>query len=1251
MEKGQVIYGRNNSYRIEEQLRTGLYATGYKAVNLKTGEPVVVKQAPGKSPLEEARVRLKQEASILSTIERAETVKGTHFVIRLLDDHDTPDDYWQVQEMAPGVTLESFLVDRRPEDEQDIITDFILDWRLISEDEVLDVFTQVAQMLMIVHESRLLYLDFKPDHVFVERALEGERVKVKVIDWNVAEVMPSGPAADERRQQDLAKLCGLMSWVFLGKGTDADSLEARLRSPDGKILSFGTQLILRRAFHATPRHRYTKAADLRTDLQGHLEDWHRPVAGAGGLLDEAKPYSHDPSIESMRHVLILGDLALRKEPDNPEAKGLWEEAQKSIRDAVKRQLTLALSDIGSGQYLAARTKYEDARILAPDSDVLRWGLLIVAAAETRGITKDLSDRLRDAAKALADDKWADARQALKEAMAYTTDEPLKERIRFVSADIFATEKALKARSALDSGDVETGLRLAEEALRESSDNVLAQQVQTEAESQIKQGCQRGEEHLQRGEYEAAINALRELPGDRANHLRQEAKSMAGYNTAASIALEKEDWETAIEAANQALTMAPGSEEAKKYLDEAIGKKQTLALNLCKQAMAVFDNAGFSSATQRIDEAFRLYPAHAGIQEAHSRIHAVADLSEEIQRTLGGEPSSSAPYASIISKLENSPYRDNTALKRYLAQATAKKAYWSDFESLQADLRAAHSLADIQALRKKLTPLLERYPADPQIDGLKMTAAGKYWDLILEDIRQLTGRAASPADWSNVFGKLDELKRENPPAGWASRAEQADREAKEGYIGSTVKAIYAALQNDAPNEATGLLTRLKDSGLGAESHVREAERAINAYEGRHGHLVKAEELLKEASWREEQLSTAKAILAGLQASVGDGGVGYRNSEAQQVEAGLRRRIEELDVLASINSSVNKLESITSRLESRVSEIGEKGTKPSEPPVPSGEEERVRGWDRTALIWGLFVAALVAAEVWALRSMLTSAVMASSGNLLFILVLLAAAVSVLVIWFVWQVLEIAEVGRLIWEIPLWVKVVLVAIPLVIVTAVIVAPYVPQVVRGALGVSPTSTTPSPTRTPRPTLEPTLRSPAVTPGPTLTPTATAPAVPTPTKTPMRKAGTLKPGRDATLFAGPQPTPGERSLGTLTASKAITVPLFVEITEGENLSQVRYKVTVVGRLSYNRFITAEKKPARSALTSQPQPLVTFQGALRSVSIPDPDPSLVYAEIGKLKVNTPVRITGWEPDSEEWEWALVEVDGYLEAGAVNLEPN
>ncbi len=157
--QGRVIKER---YRLQERLGQGGMGSVWRAEDLNLHIDVAVKLIdPNFAESAEARARFEREALA------AAQLRSMH--IALITDHgvdgETP---YIVMELLRGESLAARLHSRT----------------VLSFDETLSVFSQIAEALAFAHERRIVHRDLKPDNVFIV----SERTKelVKVLDFGVA---------------------------------------------------------------------------------------------------------------------------------------------------------------------------------------------------------------------------------------------------------------------------------------------------------------------------------------------------------------------------------------------------------------------------------------------------------------------------------------------------------------------------------------------------------------------------------------------------------------------------------------------------------------------------------------------------------------------------------------------------------------------------------------------------------------------------------------------------------------------------------------------------------------------------------------------------------------------------------------------------------------------------------------------------------------------------------------------------------
>ena len=290
----------------------------------------------------------------------------------------------------------------------------------LDEKLALDTGLQYAQMLEVLHAADISCPDRKADDLYWDASTQ----RLTVLDWNV--VKQGRDSMDPA--QDLYIFGSL--WYQLVTGSLPSPVDERLRRPleehpNWEKVSYGLQMILRKALSPDPQWRYQSSTELRDAIQQQREDFGRPASDllrdAQDWLRQAKvPYgagvealykaegarfynereaeqSLQLSVTRIRELqksrdeaLRLADLARRRQVGGAEA--VWLEAQ-DLRKGLVELVENGSRRVRMVQYTAALQwlKVAEEAVAEDRSELLklrRWQAL--ADAGQAAMTQDLS---------------------------------------------------------------------------------------------------------------------------------------------------------------------------------------------------------------------------------------------------------------------------------------------------------------------------------------------------------------------------------------------------------------------------------------------------------------------------------------------------------------------------------------------------------------------------------------------------------------------------------------------------------------------------------------------------------------------------------------------------------------------------------------------------------------------------------------------------------------------------------------------
>ncbi|MGF1487004.1 MAG: serine/threonine protein kinase [Prochloraceae cyanobacterium] len=160
---------KNGKYLIDRELGQGGFGVTYKAIELKTDEPVVIKtlkKSSGESAHQDKlRKQFLQEANRLFECKHSNIVRYRTF----FEEKKQP---FIVMDYIPGSTLDELVIPNNP----------------LLEATAIEYTKQIAEALKIVHRKGLLHRDIKPQNLI----LHSETKQVVLIDFGISREFSQG---------------------------------------------------------------------------------------------------------------------------------------------------------------------------------------------------------------------------------------------------------------------------------------------------------------------------------------------------------------------------------------------------------------------------------------------------------------------------------------------------------------------------------------------------------------------------------------------------------------------------------------------------------------------------------------------------------------------------------------------------------------------------------------------------------------------------------------------------------------------------------------------------------------------------------------------------------------------------------------------------------------------------------------------------------------------------------------------------
>ncbi|MFB0547071.1 MAG: protein kinase [Anaerolineae bacterium] len=449
IEKGTVLRGFHDEYRIEGVLGTGQYAVVYRARARGTGRPVVVKVSrPPQVDDGRGRTRVISEAAVLTRLKTITKAKAAVLLWESLSPQ--PEGEVHVEEWAEGTPLHH-LLKQGPLPEEDFLT----------------IAQQFCQLLEALASHGIAYRDVKLDHIFWDGR------QIKVIDWNIAVL----DADEEMIREDFHRFCHLLPQMCVGEEGNIDAALTLTEEVDSaqKALSYGTGLIVRRATELG----YEGPQELREALEeqiGLFKDRTDLLQRAEQALEE------DPE----RALNYLHVYLKREEAVDERVTRLWEEMAGQARMTSEAAFRSGIQFAKRGLWDQAIESLEQARPLM-EGEAKRWaGELCSWAQELESLGIDQGD-LKEIFARIEEEDWGGMAEGLAEMRQRLTTgadergEALAEAIEGVEGEVRAEELAVRAEEALTQ-DERRAIDLAHQALQANKGNVRAKRVKTKAQA-------------------------------------------------------------------------------------------------------------------------------------------------------------------------------------------------------------------------------------------------------------------------------------------------------------------------------------------------------------------------------------------------------------------------------------------------------------------------------------------------------------------------------------------------------------------------------------------------------------------------------------------------------------------------------------------------------------------------------------------------------------------------------------------------
>ncbi|MCK6583968.1 MAG: hypothetical protein HUU11_07880 [Anaerolineales bacterium] len=193
--------------------------------------------------------------------------------------------------------------------------------------EVIVMALQLLDVMQYLHtKHRYAYMDWKPEHIY----WNGQRKRVKLIDWNVTSKLGDGPGVTQNIRDDLRLFCGAALYVSL-TFVDPDDPTNPIGPRPTKDLASPVPEIRQRYWTDEPDF-YQRNTMLDEKIKAIIQKGLDPKQGFVSI-EELKTTLFDYAEQELG--LMKAELTLQSEPASPYFKAISEVrmAQQKLLDA------------------------------------------------------------------------------------------------------------------------------------------------------------------------------------------------------------------------------------------------------------------------------------------------------------------------------------------------------------------------------------------------------------------------------------------------------------------------------------------------------------------------------------------------------------------------------------------------------------------------------------------------------------------------------------------------------------------------------------------------------------------------------------------------------------------------------------------------------------------------------------------------------------------------------------------------------
>jgi len=447
LKRDQLLVGDSGTYRVVKPLGLpGATARVYQLIREKDELKFALKLMQSGLPLEMQK-RFQDEMVNLQRLRSAEDRFGAKHIPAIIESSDLQQPATQelrrllknpfmIMDFAEGEDIDSLIKERN----------FLL------ENEALEISSQFAEVLYVLHSVNLTYTDMKLSNLF----WNVEERQLTVIDWNVI----AENRLNEDAPKDRLRAASYLYQMVMGSAIELSSTaegvinQSYRRIESFKKLSEGTKSFLIKAFHPNldSRHGANNSQldctrEFMNDLKNHLQRFMLPNTK---LIEEGKSAVDD---RQWQDALLYLDIAERKSDieANPALYAELQDDLKKVRTEAKKIERSAFYS-GNGRYInglyeEALDDFEKAMDDDPYDEEARYFAILAKFAFKVGEEKYLilREALKECVNALLNDHLDLADNALNRLPEQVSNE---EEINSLKAEIKIRDFVPKGRLSL-----------------------------------------------------------------------------------------------------------------------------------------------------------------------------------------------------------------------------------------------------------------------------------------------------------------------------------------------------------------------------------------------------------------------------------------------------------------------------------------------------------------------------------------------------------------------------------------------------------------------------------------------------------------------------------------------------------------------------------------------------------------------------------------------------------------------------------